>query len=123
MISGIVAECALQVRFVVDLKQRIHAGRPGRVLQHPDLVIVESPDDDEHGARARLARLKHLDRMHHEVLAQAGQRPGGEGQTRRHLAEVIQRSAEIVRIGQHGERIGPGGLIAPRLLKRGDPGS
>jgi hypothetical protein len=90
----------------VHLEERLEPCCVGRAVEHPDLLVAESPDDDEDRARARFPGLEHLDRVHHEVLSQARDPAAGRAHERRHGYQVVERAAEVLRVRQDRERVG-----------------
>ena len=57
----------------MDFKEGIKAGGPSRAVQDANLLVAQSPDDDENCARPGFPGLKNLQRMDEKILAKAGQ--------------------------------------------------
>jgi hypothetical protein len=117
-----VGDGAGEVGLVVNLEQRVEAGRGGGGVERGDLGVGEGAHDDEDGAGPGLARLQHLDRMHHEILPQARAGRAGWLEMSGHLAQVVERAAKEFCVGQHGEGVGAGRLVTPGLGERGGAG-
>ena len=110
-----------ELLLVVHLEEGVEAGRRGGVVEVADLTVVERADDDEDGARAGLDRLQDLDAMHHEVLADGRDGRGAQRLVGDHALEVAELAAEVARVGQHGEGVGPRVGVGPGLGDGVDP--
>ena len=113
---------ASEFAFVMNLEQRVQSGGARGAEKRLDFVVGQRPDDEEDRAGAGLARLTHLDRVHHEILAQA--RPGRrcDAEMRSDLAQIVECAAEEFFVREHGERIGAGVLVAAGLFEGGRTG-
>src|SRR5690606_35096690 len=80
--------------------------------------IVEPGQDQQHAVGAEHARLVHLVRIDHEVLAQHRQRAG-----RARLLKVNIGALEIVHVGQHREAGRTAGFVAARDRGRVEVGA
>ena len=96
---GLDLERGLQLALVVDLDERVEVQRGGLVQQVLQLRQLERGDDQQDRVGARRGRLVELVRVDDEVLAQHGSVRRG---ARR--AQVVERAAEVERLGQHRQR-------------------
>lgn len=117
-----VGDGAVEFGFVMDFKQRVEARGGGGGVKRFDFVVGERANDDQNGAGAGLAGLEHLDRMHHEILAQTGEGGRVAVEEAGDSGEIGEGAAEIFIVGEDGERAGPGDAVAVRLVGRGDGG-
>ena len=115
-------EGAGDLRFGVDFEQCVEAGGGGGGGQGLDFLVGEGADDDEDGTGAGLPGLEDLNRMDEEILADAGARGRGGAEMRGDAAEVVERAAEEFFVGEHGEGVGAGGLVAGGLIDGGGAG-
>lgn len=120
--GGAVGDGAFEFGFVMNFEQRVEASGVGGGMEDADFVIGEGANDDEDGAGAGFAGLEHLDRVDHEILAEAGARGGRVAEVGGDAAEVVERAAEVFFVGEDGEGVGAGGLVALGLLEGGGAG-
>lgn len=96
----------------MDLEERVESRRVGGGEKSGDLGVIQGAHDDQDGAGSGFRGLENLDRMDHEILSQAGQGWGRRPKVSRDRAEIVERSTEVLVIGQHGKGTCGGGLIA-----------
>ena len=116
--SGSVSRGPLDLRFGMNLEKRVKPCGLGGIVEQADLGIVQGTDDDQDGACAGLPGFEHLERMDHEVLAQAGEMGGGRPQVGAHVLKILERSPKKLCIGQDGKGVGARLLVGPRLVDR-----
>ena len=98
-----------QLGLVMHLDEHVHAERKGCRFELGRGGVLERRHDDQDAIGASRARLGHLIRVVHEVLAQRRQRA-----SRARRAQVIERALEGGRVGQDGEA----GRSALRISRR-----
>ena len=87
--------------------------RSGNIQKFRDALTRQHAQDNEHPAGSRGARLQNLIRIDEEILAHRR-----HAQRRQHLRrplQMLQRSIEASRLGQHRDCGGPGARVS------GDP--
>ena len=111
----VVPERALELGLVMDLEKGVQTGELRRAVDRADLVVGQAADDDEDAAGASLGRPQYLERVHHEVLADAGQGSGALCLVVGHLDQVGETALEISRLGQHRQAVGARLGVEPGL--------
>ena len=96
---GLDVERHLQLALVVDLDDRVEVERVRLAQQVVEIVGVQRGDDQQDRVRARHRRLVELVAVDDEVLAQDGQLG-----RRARLAQVVERAAEVERLGEDRQR-------------------
>jgi MazG family protein len=111
-------ECqgAFEVAFIVDFKKGIEPSQICGIEQCPHLIIVQCTYNDQHDGGSCFGCLHHLDRVHHEVLSQAGDRALVLDQQLHNLPKVAHVSPEKALVGEDGERVCLCVEVADRLI-------
>src|SRR5215470_375505 len=111
-------ERALELGLVVHLEQHIHAMSERGCLQLLRQHIGDARHDDQDAVGAPGARLRHLIRVVHEILAQRRQLGGGA-----HGGEIVGLALERRRIGEHRETRCTARRIGARQRRRIEVGA
>ena len=98
--------CNFQVFRSVNFDDRVHAKTVGRAEQMPELRFIEGRDDQQNGVGTESGGLIDLIPVNDEVLSQQRQVDGRPGDR-----QVVERTAKILRFGQHRDRGGTAALI------------
>ena len=77
------------------------------MIEEARRFVAEHRKHDQHRVGAGEPRLDHLARIDHEILRKDG--PGERGADR---AQIVERAAEIGRVGEHADRVGGAGISA-----------
>ena len=99
-------ERALELGFVMDLGQHIHAPIVGRCFEFAGKPVVDHRHDEQDAIGAPGARFRDLIGIEHEILAQRG-----KAAHRARGAEIFRRALEGRRIGEDGKAGGAALLI------------
>ena len=110
----------LEVRAVERLEQHEQAALARALDERADQRVVEHRDDHEDAARSRRARLEHLIRVRHEVLAHRGQAERREQLGR--AREMRELALELGGLGQHRDGRGAAGRVRTQLRARVEAG-
>ena len=112
---GVDVQGDLELVLVVDLDEHVQVERAGVAMEREQRVGLDRGDDQQDRVGAGGRRLVELVRLDDEVLAQHRQvrrRAGG--------AQVVERAAEVERLGEDAQRRGAAGLVGGHDLLDGD---
>ena len=109
---GVDVERRLELLLVVDLDDRVHLELARNAVEHPQIADLERAHDEEHGVGAPGPGLVDLVRVDREVLAQDRDVGDAAG-----LREVVERAAEVERLGEDRQRGRAAALVGPDDLR------